>query len=410
MPACKRKEHSSNVGVIGCGWIRNHQPAAASGSDMERADVKVFISSLISGFEAERDAARRAVSTLRQESVMAEDFGARPASPQVACLQGLRSSDVVVLILGSGYGFVPVGSTLSATHQEYREARETKPVLAFVQQGVTAEPDQQRFIEEVQAWEGGLFRGGFTDAADLRDGITRALYDVSLANAVGPVNEGELVTQATALIPAERRNQVSGNFLDVAIVGGPTQRLLRPVEMESDELGEHLQQLALFGADRVFDRSKGSRVALDGPDLVVSQERGASIRLTEKGSMVFRLSLEDQEVDARRGFGGMIIVEEVVRQTLTAALGYAAAAIERIDPTQRITHLLVAISVASGDFRTWRTRAQNAASQTSMQMSMTGSGERKPVTIGIRRAALPLDRSRLVDDLLVPLRRQFSTG
>lgn len=372
--------------------------------------MKVFISSLISGFEAERDAARRAVSTLRHEPVMAEDFGARPASPQVACLQGLRSSDVVVLILGSSYGFVPAGSTLSATHQEYREARETKPVLAFVQQGVTAEPDQQRFIEEVQAWEGGLFRGGFTDAADLRDGITRALYDVSLANAVGPVNEGELVTQATALIPAERRNQVSGNFLDVAIVGGPIQRLLRPVEIESDELGEHLQQSALFGADRVFDRSKGSSVALDGSDLVIGQERGASIRLTEKGSMVFRLSLEDPEADARRGFGGMIIVEEVVRQTLTAALGYAAAAIERIDPTQRITHLAVAISVASGDFGTWRTRAQNAANQTSMQMSMTGSGERKPVTIGIRRAALRLDRSRLVDDLLVPLRRQFSTG
>jgi hypothetical protein len=33
---------------------------------------------------------------------MAEDFGAVPSSPQVACLQGVRQSDIVVLVLGEG--------------------------------------------------------------------------------------------------------------------------------------------------------------------------------------------------------------------------------------------------------------------------------------------------------------------
>jgi hypothetical protein len=102
--------------------------------------MKVFISSLIGGFEPERQAARRAVETLRYQPIMAEDFGAQPTSPQVACLQGVRDSDLVVLILGERYGAIPPGSSLSATHQEYREARASKPVLAFVQQGVTPEP------------------------------------------------------------------------------------------------------------------------------------------------------------------------------------------------------------------------------------------------------------------------------
>ena len=83
--------------------------------------MKVFISSLIAGFGPYRDAARRAVTTLRNEAVMAEDFGAQPNSSQIACLQGVRSADIVVLILGPDYGFVPSGSTISATHQEYRE-------------------------------------------------------------------------------------------------------------------------------------------------------------------------------------------------------------------------------------------------------------------------------------------------
>ena len=40
--------------------------------------MKVFISSLITGMEVERAAAKIAVETLRHQPVMAEDFGARP--------------------------------------------------------------------------------------------------------------------------------------------------------------------------------------------------------------------------------------------------------------------------------------------------------------------------------------------
>ena len=79
--------------------------------------MKVFVSSLISGLESLRAVARDAITTLRHEAIMAEDFGARPNSPQVACLTGLRNADVVVLILGERYGAIQA-SGLSATHEE----------------------------------------------------------------------------------------------------------------------------------------------------------------------------------------------------------------------------------------------------------------------------------------------------
>jgi hypothetical protein len=92
---------------------------------------------------------------------MAEDFGAQPHSPQIACLTGLRLSDLVVLILGEQYGALQP-SGLSATHEEYREAKGRKPVIAFVQDGITRDPQQMEFVAELQAWEGGLFRGSFS--------------------------------------------------------------------------------------------------------------------------------------------------------------------------------------------------------------------------------------------------------
>ncbi|MXP26565.1 DUF4062 domain-containing protein [Altererythrobacter indicus] len=179
--------------------------------------MRIFISSLITGFEAQRTAARRAVTTLRHEPVMAEDFGAQLNSPQIACLQGLRASDAVVLVLGEHYGFVPPNSTLSATHQEYREARETKPVFAFIQEGISPSPEQAALIAEVQAWEGGLFRGSFVNADDLQDGVTRALHDVTLANATGPVDEQEMTARASAMLPAESQNQATPAMLELVM-------------------------------------------------------------------------------------------------------------------------------------------------------------------------------------------------
>jgi hypothetical protein len=102
--------------------------------------MKVFISSLITDMDSLRAAAREAVLQLGHEPVMAEDIGARPHSPQVTCLSGVRDAGLMILILGQGYGGKQV-SGLSATHEEYREAKDRCPVLAFVEQGVTRDVD-----------------------------------------------------------------------------------------------------------------------------------------------------------------------------------------------------------------------------------------------------------------------------
>lgn len=100
--------------------------------------MRVFISSVITGYEQFRDAVAAAVRSLGHEVVRAEDFGASPETPQQACLGGLRQADVVVLVIGARYGSVQP-SGYSATEEEYREARESRPVLVFVEQAVDRE-------------------------------------------------------------------------------------------------------------------------------------------------------------------------------------------------------------------------------------------------------------------------------
>lgn len=97
--------------------------AVTVGPHPDNVDMKFFISSVIGGFEAEREAAVRAVRALRHEVVSAQDFPAGSDSPQTACLAGVRQSDAVVLLLGERYGPLQA-SGLSATHEEYRGLRQ----------------------------------------------------------------------------------------------------------------------------------------------------------------------------------------------------------------------------------------------------------------------------------------------
>jgi hypothetical protein len=365
--------------------------------------MRVFISSLITGMETIRAAAREAVTTLRHEPIMAEEFGPRPHSPQVACLAELRQADIVVLILGEHYGSEqPAG--LSATHEEYREAKGRKPVIAFVQEQVLLDPQQRDFVREVQGWEEGLFRGGFSEAADLKVALTRALHDYELAIAVGPVDQNELIQRALAQLgPTQNSRYSSGRAtVNVSVAGGPRQSVLRPIEIEKPALADALHQAALFGPNRLFDSSLGVRREIEAEALVLEQERGQSrISLNEQGSILLTLPVSET--------GRMLpeLIYEFVQKQISDALAYASWVLDHIDPTQRLTHVAVAASISNAEHTGWRTLRESEANPNQMSISMMSNVTRAPVHVTRARAALRLDTIHIVEDLIVPLRRQW---
>jgi hypothetical protein len=362
--------------------------------------MRVFISSLISGMGPIRAAAREVVTTLRGEAIMAEDFGAQPHSPQIACLTGLRQSDLVVLILGEQYGAVQ-SSGLSATHEEYREAKGRKPVIAFVQEGVSRDSQQIEFVAEVQTWEGGLFRGSFSTPADLRISLTRALHDYDLANAVGPVDHENLVARALAVLPSERRGySSSGATLSLSVSGGPTQSIIRPIELEKPALADALHQKALFGERRVFDLSMGVDRRISGDTLVISQAGHAQVSLNEQGTVLVTLPVR------RTGRMSMELIFESVQEQIADALEYSSWLFDHIDPTQRLTHIAVAVTLSGAEHMAWRTLRESEANPNSIGLG-SGTGQYSPVSVHRPRAALRLDATHIVEDLVVPLRRQW---
>jgi hypothetical protein len=298
----------------------------------------------------------------------------------------------VILILGEHYGAVQP-SGISATHEEYREAKGSKPIIAFVQSGITRDQQQANFVNEVQAWEGGLFRGAFREEEDLRIALTRALHDYVVANAVGPIDQHEVTERAKALLPEERSRSMGGTaVLNLAVAGSPRQSILRPIELENPALTRDLHQQALFGNPHIFDSTAGMNSELDGETLTLSQERrGARVSVNEQGSLLVTLPVRE----SRSGMPELI--EEFVQQQLADALAFSAWVLDRIDPTQRLVQLAIAISIVNADYMGWRAQRKR----------LSGGGDRFPVFVCRPRAALRLDAVRIMEDLVVPLRRQW---
>ena len=369
--------------------------------------MKIFISSVISDYEPERAAAEKGIRVLGHEPVMAERFPASPSTPQAACLGALRTSDLVVLLVGARYGYTQA-SGLSATHEEYRAARGSKNTIVLIQEGVVREPAQAAFLEEVQAWEAGHFTKNFASSADLQDVLVGALHQWDLANAVLPLDPAELVARAIGNLSRGDSNR-STAVLEVSVASGPAQTILRPSEMEDVELHRSWRLGALDGPQALFDPSVGTAVGINRDTLrIVHGDRHGSSEwasLTGHGDVVV-----SQMVDRpRRNRMVMALVEEDVTAPITRALRFAAWTLDKIDPSSRLTHIAIAAELTGGDYLGWRTRAEDDANPRSATMGSRGSTGPSYVLLSPAhrvRAALRTDIERISADLTVLLRRQ----
>lgn len=140
---------------------------------------RIFISSTIEDLLDARAEVAQCLSMMEVfEPIRIETFPASSEPSQTLCLDEVRKADAILLLLGSRYGYVPTQGneeSLSVTHLEYREARKLdKPVFAFIRECEPREPDQQKFIGEIQEFSHGVFRKLWPSIDILSKEVTRS--------------------------------------------------------------------------------------------------------------------------------------------------------------------------------------------------------------------------------------------
>lgn len=290
---------------------------------------KVFISSVMRGFAPERAAARRAVETLRHLPVMAEDFGATATTPQTACLEGVRLSEIYVGLFGARYG-TRVASGMSPTEEEFREAElRGLDVLCFVSK-VPLDADQHKFIDSIKNYEHGKMLAFYESTDDLKDLITRALNDLAVTSSGGGL-DASLARQRFDARQGDRdRYGQNDPELRLAIV--PERQVdeyFSLHDLSNDSLREELEQQLFYGPKpRLFDRGVGLQHE-DGEDYVRLWQgddfRSAeiSLKLYSDATITLKASLrEPRSRDTHSMIRGFVIDELLVLKRLTGFFAF----------------------------------------------------------------------------------------
>jgi hypothetical protein len=366
--------------------------------------MKIFVSSVMNGFDTYREAAFAAIESLDHHVIRAEDFPSSTSSSRIACMQGVREADLVVLLLGERYGWSETETGLSPTHEEFREAKDRGKALPFIQTDVVREPQQNAFVAEVEDYDSGLHRGRtFATPEQLRTEVTRAIARHQLVAAATPVEASALLAKAELLIPRQDRRYVRSNgpLLHLAVVGGPNQSMLRPSEIEDPRTADDIVAGLTDGHGIFSYRLRTTTEFVDGA-LVVQQENGAAFRIDEEGSLVLSAPIEEATGHMKP------LIEENVRAAILKSLTLADQFLDRFDETQRLTRVVIVAHIGSDSPFGWRTSSEQATSPGSITIPMRQT-EPGPVHLNPpdrTRMALRSDRTRMADDILALLRRQ----
>jgi hypothetical protein len=166
-------------------------------------EQRVFVSSVIDGYEDYRRAAVGAIEHVGAHAVWFEDFGGRDSDPNQAYLSEVRSSTIYAGLLGARYG-KPLADRYSATHQEFREAeRSGLRTTVWAQEPVEREGPQQSFLEEVRVFQ---VTGSYSTPDELRERLIKRLREIAAEDLSPWVKLGGLVFRATEVV--ERRGGI----------------------------------------------------------------------------------------------------------------------------------------------------------------------------------------------------------
>src|ERR1700680_1766106 len=145
----------------------------------------VFVCSTYRDLTPEREAILGAIRKVQHEHQSMESFGARPGSPIETCLDEVRRSDALVVVVSYLYGSLVPNSELSFTQTEYEEGhRLNKPCLVYLRDDTA--PLSPQHMEQDPANLVRLMR--FKDILTSRHTIARFQDASELANRV----EGDL--------------------------------------------------------------------------------------------------------------------------------------------------------------------------------------------------------------------------
>lgn len=231
---------------------------------MSSIGPRVFVSSVVEGFEAYRAAAAAGIRAAGGEPILVnEDFPSVPESSRNACLDAVGSSDAFVLVIAERGGWkAPSGRFV--IEEEYDEAvRRGVPLYVFLQD-VVRDPETERFEKRVSDYVLGRFRTSFRTPEELREAATKAL------GTLGPARTRMVGSAITDALKG-RSEQSQYPTLRFAIGSTRDGELVDPLSLFREEFQDEIIKIGTAKPHPIFGLRKEKSAEVQNGSLVITQ-------------------------------------------------------------------------------------------------------------------------------------------
>lgn len=301
---------------------------------------RVFVSSVIDGFESVRRCAREAIKRAGGEPVLVEDFHTQDVTARNACLDGVASCDACITIIGSRGGHVaPSGKVV--VEEEYDEAKRRKLPTLFYLQEVEHDEAASALANRLSGYIDGQLRATFTTTEDLR-----SLFDRNLPPLIENLRMQQTDRRDLQRLLADPASGNRGTALLRTVVASERreeiEELVDPSKLK--ELNILALQCDLFAIEPATEH----RVGANSLTLIQSGGRGGykmldSVALHENGVVVVESALEDRDGSSSAMIdmlSHMIVNADQMEERMSAALRFVFTVFEKFDPYARYGRFL----------------------------------------------------------------------
>ena len=199
---------------------------------------RVFVSSVMDGFEEYRRAARAGIVAAGGAAVLVEDFSSLSQSPRTACLDGVASCDIYIAVVGGRGGWTAPSGQL-VVEEEYEEARHRRlSTLVFIQD-TDRDADAQRLVQKLSDYIDGRFRKTFSTPAALQTEVEKALTPL-IEQCTRPEVNSSMIEERLKNIHKIQYHTT----LRVVLLPERQGELIDPVALESPEVKQQVFEIA----------------------------------------------------------------------------------------------------------------------------------------------------------------------
>lgn len=318
---------------------------------------RVFVSSVIEKFQEYREAARDGIVAGGGDPILVEDYPGLSVSPRTACLDGVASCDIFVVVIGDRAGWTTPSGKL-VVEEEYEEARKRKiPTLAFIQ-NVEREEEAEKLAGRLSDYVNGMFRPTFSTPAELQSAVEKAL--VPIINHHSNPEVDLTIIEDKLREPYEIYNEASLRF---ALVPERVEELIDSVYLESPELKHQLFEIGHSPHVELFsyERPKKAEVGINEIVILQSEEgshRGgvdeARLELTTVGLIVIDVNVTGRATRGQwdESVSYFAITEDDISYGLKKSFAFVRAFLEAKDRFKRYNRLLYNSALSGLGYRT----------------------------------------------------------